>query len=249
VCDLEFDEVAEERATPGGLRPDVLLLRQGSPVLGIEVLVTHAVDAAKAARTSHPWVELDALQVLAAPGAWRPGRMEHPWTGLCADCRWWDQLPLLDPSEPTDPGEIAAELAAAAFEARLLQWLRPRASRARPRIAWRCPWCRKANRRLLARERVLGAVRSTSLGPPILPEVIVQMAVGPPVSITFGFPQTRLRAGTILPLPHIPRPALRVTPDPRRPLRLDLNATNRPMAFICRHCGRDCLGVLPCPRE
>ena len=249
VLDLAFDEVAAERNTPDGLRPDLLLLLQGKPVLGIEVRVTHAVDEAKAARTTYPWVELDALQVINSPRAWRPRGKNHPWTSLCRACQWADRVGQFDFSEHTDPGDLVAELAAALFQAEFRRWLQSESRRIRPGIAWRCPWCRKNNFRPLKRKASLGATRSSSLGPPILPEVVLELVEGPDVSITFGAPRHAGRAGAILPMKRGPLPALRAAPDFKRPLRLALNGTNRPLAFLCRQCGRDCLGNLPMPGE
>jgi len=83
LADLDFDQVEVEEATPDRLKPDALLLKDGHPVLGIEVCVTHAVDAAKAMRISHTWVEVEGLQVLRTPGTWKPTQAIHPWTGSC----------------------------------------------------------------------------------------------------------------------------------------------------------------------
>jgi len=249
VSELAFDEVAEERMTPDGLRPDVLLLHQGAPVLAIEVLVTHAVDAAKAARTSCPWVELNALQVLSRPSVWEPHRQSHPWSGVCPNCLWREQSCLSDPSEHLSPGEYVAELAAATFEDNFSRWLHSKAGRTKPRLAWRCPWCRKSNRLPMAREGVVGAARSSALGPPILPEVILTVDGRLPISITFSFPANPDRPMAIIPLPDRGFPALRATPDPRHPLRLTLNGTNRTLDFICARCCRDCVGSLPSPLD
>ena len=245
--DLEFDQVELEATTPEGLRPDVLLLRQGTPALGIEVLVTHAVDAAKAAKASYPWVEVDAMQVVGAPRAWKPCQQSHPWTGLCRACQWAEEVSSVAFSEADDPMECVAELSAALFERHLNRWLASRANRTRPALVWRCPWCRKRNLRLLGRERVFGAARSSCLGPPIVPEVLLEVGRNVPVSILFDFPRNPRRPWVILPLAQQGRPVFRVTPDPKRPLRLLLNGTNRPMVFICPKCQRDCLGCLPSP--
>jgi len=150
--DLEFDQVELEATTPEGLRPDVLLLLQGTPALGIEVLVTHAVDAAKAAKASYPWVEVDAMQVVGAPRAWKPCQQSHPWTGLCRACQWAEEVSSVAFSEADDPMECVAELSAALFERHLNRWLASRANRTRPALVWRCPWCRKRNLRLLGRK-------------------------------------------------------------------------------------------------
>ena len=53
----------------------------------------------------------------------------------------------------------------------------------------------------------------------------------------------------ILPLADAPNPQLRVRADPSHPLRTVVIGTNRPFAFLCVNCGRDCLGLLPDHRE
>jgi hypothetical protein len=247
ISGLSFDEVAVERETAEGLRPDVLLLHRGHPVLGIEVLVTHAVGAAKAARTTHPWLELDARQVLAAPSAWKPVGHDHPWTGSCPQCAWADRVCLFEGSEHLDPGVFVLAFSASTFEARIRQWLESGRRTTKPGVCWRCPWCRENQWRPLEREAVLGVHRATSLGPPILPEVILHLASGAQVSITFSFPRNPKCPRAIVPLRPSTIPALRASHDPKRPVRLALNGTNRPMAFLCRRCGRDCLGILPSP--
>jgi hypothetical protein len=245
--ELEFDQVEVEGATAEGLRPDVLLLLKGVPALGIEVRVTHAVDESKAARSSHPWLEVDAMQVIGAPRAWKPCQQSHPWTGLCRACQWAEEVKSVTFSEADDPMEGVAELSAALFERHVNRWLASGTNRTRPGLVWRCPWCRKSNLRRLDRERVSGAARSSFLGPPIVPEVLLEVGRDAPVSIRFGFPRNPRRPWVILPLPEQGRPVFRVTPDPKRPSRLVLNGTNRPMAFICTRCQRDCLGSLPSP--
>jgi hypothetical protein len=240
---LSYDEVAEERATPEGLRPDVLLLERGDPVLGIEILVTHEVDDGKASRTAHPWVELDALRLIAAPRIWRPHGWDHPWRGLCRDCHWGEQVAAVAFSEDNDPGEAAAEFAAALFHARLGSWL-ARQGRARPTLHWQCPACMAKNRRPLVRERLVDIARTTALGPPILPEVRLGTATGGAVAIQFAAPGvSRLRPAAILPDASLP--VVRIRPDCRRPLRLHVTGTNRPRAFLCPRCGGDCCGTLP----
>jgi hypothetical protein len=237
--------VAEERTTDGGLRPDLLLLHHGVPVLGIEVLVTHAVDARKAARTSYPWVELDAARVLAAPRDWRPCAQAHPWRGLCRDCRWAEQVAAVAYSDHDRPGGYAAELAAARFQARLGPWLEDRSRRGQPRLHWRCPACRARNRRPLRRERLAEAARASALGPPILPEVRIRAADGTVLAIQFGDPDgSGIRAPVTL-LPAASLPVLRVRPDGKRPFHLQVVGTNRPWALLCSRCGADGCGTLP----
>jgi hypothetical protein len=247
LADLDFDQVMVEEATPDGLRPDVLLLKQGSPVLGIEVLVTHAVDAAKAAKTSHPWVEVDGMQILRSPGTWKPSQASHPWTGSCHVCAWADRVMASRIQDWHDPADLVSQLAAAFFEEFIQAWLHSSSKRIKPALFWRCPWCRIRNRRLLRRDLLRSAAQASSLVPPCEPEVVLEPAEGPPIAIAFGFPRNPARPWQILPLPDAPGPRLRATPDPKHPHRLALNGTNRPSGFPCRRCGRDCLGSLPSP--
>ena len=246
---LAFDDVAVERETPEGLRPDLLLLRQGEPVLGIEVRVTHAVDAVKAAKTTYPWVEVEANRFLASPRSWRPCQGDHPWTGSCRVCAC---VGTLDPSafsEITGPGDFVAQVSAASFHGRVADWLQTGRKRLAPAVGWRCPWCWARNRRSLCRERVRAVAMASSLNPPIHAQVILHLADGPPVFVSFGFPRNPRRPSAVVPLGFTAEPSLRVTPDLKRPHRLDLNGTNRPLAFVCGQCGGDCIGVFPSPLQ
>lgn len=245
LAGLEFDEVAEERITSEGLRPDVLLLHRGEPVLGIEVLVTHAVGARKAARTTYPWVELDAVRVIAAPRRWRPCGRGHPWTGHCMACQWVEQVARFASSEHDDPVEFAAELAAAGLGERLGAWLDRRSGRGQLRVVWRCPSCRRTNKRVVRREALVAAARATSLGPPILHEVRAWTREGPDIAIQYENTPEIARNSRMTPIPAAPHPVLRIHPDCRRPLRIQLWWTNRPWAFLCPRCGGDCMGTLP----
>jgi len=247
LVELDFDQVLVEEATADGLRPDVLLLKQGTPVLGIEVLVTHAVDAAKAAKTSHPWVEVQGTEVLRSPGTWKPSRASHPWTGSCHACAWAARIIGSGIQEWEDTADYVSQLAAAFFEETMKAWLQSSSRRVKPALVWRCPWCRKKNRRLFRRDLLKSAARASSLKPPCEPEVMLESAEGPPIAIAFGFPPDPARPWRILPLQNTPAPRLRTTPDPKHPHRLALNGTNRPAGFPCAHCGRDCLGSLPSP--
>jgi len=246
--DLTFDEVAVERATPDGLRPDLLLLDRGRPVLGIEILVSHAVDPAKAARTACPWVELEARRVLAAPRAWRPCQGRHDFTGQCPLCAAAEALGPGGLSEVTGPGDLAAQLAAAAFLARVQAWLQPGAGRLKPAVCWRCPACRRRRSRRLRRDRILGAALASSLGGAAHPQVVLEVAGGPPIRVCFAFPVNPRHPWGTVPLPDPRLPSLCATPELKRPHRLALNATNRPLAFVCPACGTDCAGQLPSPR-
>jgi hypothetical protein len=247
LADLDFDEVAVERGTLDALRPDVLLLHHGEPVLGIEVLVTHAVDEGKAARCSHPWIEVDAMQVLRSPRAWKPCQGRHPWTGACPLCMCASTILASQVQDCSDPGDFVAEVSAAYFETWMRTWLHSVSRRIRPAVFWRCPWCRKRNKRLLQRELLEGVAQGSSLIPPCDPEVILEAAAGLPISITFGFPHDPRRPRQVALLRDNPRPFLRVTPNPKQPHRLEMNGTNRPLGFLCPRCGQDCIGVMPSP--
>ncbi len=247
LADLDFDQVRVEEATPDDLRPDVLLLKQGRPILGIEVLVTHAVDSTKAARTSHPWVEVDAMQVLRNPGAWSPRQACHPWTRTCRVCAWANRI--MDSRIPVwlDAADLVSQLAAAFFEDAITAWLASPSRRIKPALRWQCSWCRCPNQRGLRRDLLRSAAQASSLLPPCEPEVILEPVQGHVASIAFGFPRESNHPWRILPLRDAPGPRLRVTPDPKHPHRLTLNGTNRPGGFLCNRCGRDCLGSLPSP--
>lgn len=62
----------EEHAVSTGRVLDVGLMAGEDLAAGLEVLVTHSVDAAKAAELPIPWVELSAEAVIANPLLWRP---------------------------------------------------------------------------------------------------------------------------------------------------------------------------------
>ena len=247
LAEVAFDEVALERTTPDGLRPDVLLLHQGQPVLGIEVLVTHAVDAPKAERSSYPWLEMEAMQVLRSPTAWKPRQQNLPWTGVCRACTWANRLLETRPQACDDLGEYVAQLASAFFAEQIRTLVETGSRRVKPAVQWRCPWCRKQNKRLLQLAELADAGAGSSLVPPCDPEVLLATRTGATISITFGFPRDPGRPRRIVPLNAFPGPALRVTPDPKYPHHLALNGTNRPLAFTCQRCWRDCLGNLPSP--
>lgn len=245
--DLNFDEVAIERETSAGLRPDVLLLKDGTPVLGIEVLVTHAVDEDKAARTQHPWIELAALKVIASPRAWKPEAGQFPWTGLCRRCQRLERIRAVEFSEHCDPGDIPAELAAEWFLEAFIPWHRDPKSRKYPTVTWRCPWCQKTNRRRLIREALRGASRASGLGPPIRPEVVIHLADHSDLILTFAMPRPSGSRNAVRLDETDRRPVLHCKPDTTNPLVLQLQGTSRPAAFLCRHCGGDCVGFFPQP--
>ena len=246
LADFAYDEVALERTLADGLRPDLLLLRQGVPALAIEVLVTHAVDAAKAGRLPCPWVELEATRVLTSPRRWHPLQGRHPWTGPCRRCTTLAAVNPDELSEVTDPGDLLAQMAASLFQLKLTAW-RSAPKRLRPAICWRCPACKKMNARALKRDALTGIWPASFLGPPIRPGVMLEDATGPAMAITFAFPRNPRRPRAVIPLACAPWPCLCVTPDLDNPHRLALNGTNRPLAFACPGCGADCVGLYPNP--
>jgi hypothetical protein len=91
---------------------DVVAFRNSEPVLGIEVLVTHAVDDRKAESLSIPWFELSAEMILENPYQWRPisARLKPV---ICLGCKAhvgklhnlskrWSQ-PFHEPARACDP--------------------------------------------------------------------------------------------------------------------------------------------------
>jgi len=244
-ADILFDEVAVEKLTTDGLKPDVLLLNKTVPILGIEVLVTHAVDGFKAAGFTHPWIEVEAAQVLQSPRCWTPTQMSHPWTGLCRSCLWANEIRTFESFDENDPADYAAQLSAFILEKFMKGWLPSSSKRIKPAVGWRCPWCREANHRFIDKERIMGVAVSSSLMPPCEPEVTFVTTEGTTFSVIFGFPKNRDRPWLIVPLPERLHPIVRATPAPKLPHRILLNGTNRPLAFFCKNCCRDCLGMLP----
>ena len=67
----KVDQV-ELEFTVGSRRLDVALLNAGKVVLGVEILVTHAVDEYKRADLSMTWIELEATAILTDPLEWVP---------------------------------------------------------------------------------------------------------------------------------------------------------------------------------
>lgn len=103
---------ANEEFRIGDFVVDVVAFRGPEAVLGIEVLVTHAVEDRKAADLQIPWVELKAEQVLENPYCWRPvsARLKPI---VCSDCKnhvgklhslaeKWSQ-PFHEPARARDP--------------------------------------------------------------------------------------------------------------------------------------------------
>lgn len=83
---LNSFSIAIEEHRIGSFVCDVMAFRGSTPVLGIEVLVTHAVDEKKGFELQTPWVELTATEVLENPYFWRPtaSRLKPV---ACADCK------------------------------------------------------------------------------------------------------------------------------------------------------------------
>lgn len=72
------DQVAVEYTLECGLRPDLVLMSCGQPVLALEVKVTHAVGPQKGAVMGVPWLEMEAEAVVRAPGWWCPINQNLP---------------------------------------------------------------------------------------------------------------------------------------------------------------------------
>lgn len=80
-----FDEVVEEYTLSNGLRPDVVALRDGEPVVGVEVQHTHAVNDEKAGRLGLRFIEVRAGEVIASPDAWLVVRSSRKTP--CGSCK------------------------------------------------------------------------------------------------------------------------------------------------------------------
>jgi hypothetical protein len=80
-------ETVRIEAHVGGYRPDVALFLGDKVVLGLEVLVSHEVDEAKAKGSTHKWLELDANDVLESPHTWRPIQHNVGREGRCEFCK------------------------------------------------------------------------------------------------------------------------------------------------------------------
>jgi len=81
----KVDKVILE-AQVGNYRPDVVLFFEGKAVLGLEVLVHHEVDEAKAAGSNHTWLELYAMDIFRSPLCWRPVQHNIKRTSRCEFC-------------------------------------------------------------------------------------------------------------------------------------------------------------------
>src|SRR5690606_25549611 len=65
ALEVRWDEIRLEQALPS-LRTDLLLLREGTPVLALEVYASHSVDEVKATKYRSlrlPWLEIPADRV------------------------------------------------------------------------------------------------------------------------------------------------------------------------------------------
>ncbi len=246
--DLAFDEVIEEGRTEEGLRPDVLLLERGIPVLGIEVRVTHAVGPEKAARTAHPWIEMEAMAVVDHPMTWEPCSGRLPWIGQCKACQrlaWVRALPFSDQEGPED---CLAEFAAASFAHDIGLWLADCRDRRRPAFTWSCPHCGRRSKHPLSRGDLTGVARASHLGPPIRPAAVLHLHGGMDLLVIF-LPASRSckRRGSVWLDRCAPQAVHYCTLDRAHPLAPTLVGTSRPSAFPCLHCGGDCAGSSPLP--
>jgi hypothetical protein len=205
------------------------------------------VDEVKARMTMHPWIELDAMKVAGSPGLWKPEAGRFPWAGLCLRCQRLERIRAVSFSEHCDPGDFSAELAAEWFLDAFLPWHQNPRNRKHPRVIWRCPWCRKSNQRRLVRGALRGASRASGLGPPIRPEVVLHLADDSDLFLAFAAPRPPGSRKGIRLLETKRGPMLHCEPNITNPLVLHMDGTNRPAAFLCRHCGGDCVGLLPPP--
>lgn len=74
-------------ANIGNFRPDVVLFLVDKAVLGLEVLVSHEVDEAKAEGSTHTWLELEAVAILESPHTWRPVQHNLKKESRCEFCK------------------------------------------------------------------------------------------------------------------------------------------------------------------
>ncbi len=68
----EIDNALLEHRLSDGSVADVALMINGSPIIAIEIRVSHAVDEIKAQRLTIPFIELDGIDVLENPATWLP---------------------------------------------------------------------------------------------------------------------------------------------------------------------------------
>ncbi|MCX5689378.1 MAG: hypothetical protein NTV94_06250 [Planctomycetota bacterium] len=78
-----FEHVCRELPLEGGIRPDLVLLRYGEPVMAIEVVHTHALDTRAMDRFGElPWLEVEAA--IEWPACLMPRRCR--WRVQCISC-------------------------------------------------------------------------------------------------------------------------------------------------------------------
>lgn len=85
------DAAIVEARLPSGRVVDVLLVKDGAPRLGVEVLVSHRVDAAKASDLECPWIEVAGAEIAERPRRWqaRAGKLRSQ---RCRKCRALNEL-------------------------------------------------------------------------------------------------------------------------------------------------------------
>lgn len=85
-----IDHSSVEYRIPTGRILDVALFEQARLCLGVEIFVTHRVDAAKKKAIPYPWIELDAQQLIDNPLKWncrqQEGLFPKDWDGLRYKC-------------------------------------------------------------------------------------------------------------------------------------------------------------------
>lgn len=86
-----FDAVTVEAHLPSGRVVDVLLIKDGVPRLGIEVFVSHRVDADKARDLDFPWIEVVGAEIVERPRRWKAhaGKL---LVERCRNCRARESL-------------------------------------------------------------------------------------------------------------------------------------------------------------
>lgn len=85
------DAATVEARLPSGRVVDVLLAKDGVPRLGVEVFVTHQVDAAKANDLECPWIEVTGADIAEQPRRWR-ARSARLRSQRCHKCREFEKL-------------------------------------------------------------------------------------------------------------------------------------------------------------
>lgn len=85
------DSVTVEARIPSGRVVDVLLFKNGDPCLGVEVFVSHRVDAAKASDLNFPWIEVAGVDITSEPCMWRAraGKLKDQ---RCRTCHEFEKL-------------------------------------------------------------------------------------------------------------------------------------------------------------